>query len=30
MVYDSVFTTYRSQQKGEASCKSRADLEGNS
>jgi len=29
VVYGSVFTTYRSQQKSEASRKSRADLEGN-
>jgi len=30
VVYGSAFTTHRSQQKGEASRKSRADLEGNS
>jgi len=30
VVYGSVFTTHRSQQKSEASRKSRADLEGNS
>jgi len=30
VVYGSVFTTRRSQQKSEASRKSRADLEGNS
>jgi len=30
VVYDSVFTTHRSQQKGETSRKSRADLERNS
>jgi len=30
VVYGSVFTTHRLQQKSEASRKSRADLEGNS
>jgi len=30
VVYGSVFTTHRSQQKSETSRKSRADLEGNS